>query len=195
MWPFDAIGRMLSRRPSARTQVVVDARPVRARYDAAQSSGMNSQHWAAADALDADSANSLAVRRTLTHRSRYETANNGYVKGMTLTQANYIVGRGPKLRMQTGSPGMNSMVEAAWSRWANRVKLARKLRTAVKAKTSDGEGFLIARQNPNVRDVVKLDIVGIEADQFTSPNLPYNEVNRIDGIMFDEWGNPVAYNS
>lgn len=169
------------------------ARPIHARYDAAQSSGMNSQHWGAVDAYDADSANSVDVRAKLRQRSRYEVNNNGHAKGITLTQANYVVGRGPKLRMQTGSPGMNAMVEAAWNRWTKRVKLARKLRTAVKAKVTDGEAFILARSNPGLRDRVGMDLVCIEAEQCASQYTGLSEPYKVDGIKFDEFGNPLYY--
>jgi capsid protein len=172
-----------------------DARPeIRASYDAARLDGENAEHWAAADALDADSANSLAVRRRIAHRARYELGSNGQAKGVQLTQANYVVGRGPKLRMQTGSEGFNRMVEAAWTRWSAEVKLARKLRTMVKAKVSDGEGFLIVAQNPRMRNPVKLGLRELEFEQVTTPYLGFGEVNRIDGIEFDEFGNPTYYN-
>lgn len=169
------------------------ARTIRARYDAAQTTTDNTNHWAAADAYDADSANSLGVRATLTKRSRHETNNNGQGKGIVLTQANYVVGRGPRLRIRSKSDGYNTMVEAAWNRWCKRVHFARKLRTADKAKSADGEGFIVARNNPNLRDRVKLDLVGIECEQITSPQLAYGEVNHIDGIKFDEFGNPLYY--
>jgi capsid protein len=182
-----------SPRPSGDLAGMGDPRPIRARYDAAQPNGINTQHWAAADAMDVDSAHSLAVRRVLCQRSRYEIANNGHGRGIVLTQANYVVGRGPKLRMQTRSAGFNAMVEAAWNRWAKRVKLARKLRTMIKAKTGDGEGILIARRNPNLRDPVKLDLVGIECEQLSTPFLGPREENAVDGIKFDEFGNPLYY--
>jgi capsid protein len=166
---------------------------IRAKYDAAQTSSVNSYHWAQADSYDADSANSKAVRSTLCKRSRYETNNNGDGKGIVRTQANYVVGRGPILRMNTGSKPFNDMVEARWKTWTKRVKLARKLRTLVKAKVGDGEGFLVAVQNPTLRHEVQLDIVGVECEQFTSPYLPYQEPGRIDGLKFDEWGSPLYY--
>lgn len=163
------------------------------RYDAAQTVDGNANHWAAADALDADSANSLAVRKKLRERARYEVNNNGHAKGIVATQANYVVGRGPKLRMLTGSPGMNAMVEAAWARWAKTIGLARKLRTAIKAKVTDGEAFLILTQNRAIADVVQLDLVPIECDQVTSPRLPGFEPGYTDGVRFDEFGQPIWY--
>ena len=170
--------------------------PVQGRYDAAALGGINSQHWANADALDADSANSLAVRKRIMHRSRYEIANNGQAKGVQLTQANYVVGRGPKLRLQTRNEAFNAMVEARWNRWAKKTKLARKLRTAAKAKVSDGETFLVAFSNLGLFDArqeVSIDVRGIEAEQVTSPGLAPGERLRVDGIRFDRYGNPVTY--
>jgi len=172
-------------------RVVADA--IRARYDAAQSGTGNEAHWAAADALDADAANSLAVRKNLRERSRYERENNGYSKGTLRTHANYVVGSGPTLRMETKSEGFNKMVEAAWKRWCKAVSFRRKLRVLHLAKTGDGESFARLQTNPNLRDPVKLDIVPLECDQCSSPYLSYGEPNHIDGIKFDEYGNPVSY--
>lgn len=183
-----AIRRVFSRSP-----LMAEMRPIHARYDAAQSTGSNVNHWSATDALNADSANSLAVRKKLRERARYEVNNNGHAKGIVSTQANYVVGRGPKLRMGTKSPGMNAMVEAAWNRWAISVGLNRKLRTAVKAKVTDGEAFLLAKNNPSVSDVVKLDIVPIECDQVTSLYATVVDPNQIDGVRFDDFGNPLTY--
>jgi len=181
---------------SSRQPVTVDMdtpRPVRGSYDAASTGGMNKQHWLAADALDADSANSKTVRQRISQRARYELSNNGLGKGIQLTQANYVVGRGPKLRMQTGSPRFNSMVEAEWKKWAKEVKLAKKLRTVIKAKVSDGEAFIIITQNPKMRHRVKLGLRMVECEQVTTPYLGANESNKIDGIEFDEYGNPLFY--
>ncbi len=180
----------------SRDPVTVDMdtpRQVRGSYDAASSGGMNTNHWAAADALDADSANSKTVRERISRRARYEIGSNGQGKGVQLTHANYVVGRGPKLRIDTGSPGFNSMIEAEWKKWAKEVKLSKKLRTALKAKVSDGETFIIIAQNPRMRHPVKLGLKMVECEQVTTPFLGTNEQNKIDGIEFDEFGNPLFY--
>ncbi len=166
---------------------------IRGSYDAASSGGMNTNHWLAADALDADSANSKTVRERISRRARYEIGSNGLGKGIQLTQANYVVGRGPKLRMQTGSPGFNSMVEAEWKSWAKEVKLPKKLRTTIKAKVSDGDPFIMITQNPKMRHRVKLDLRPLECEQVTTPFLGVDEPNKIDGIQFDEFGNVLFY--
>jgi len=165
--------------------------PVRGRYDA-YSGTTNANHWLNADALDADAANSLTVRRKIARHARYEVNNNGQGKGVQLTHANYVIGRGPKLRVQSPDPVENAKVEAAWTRWCKRVKFARKLRTAVKAKVCDGEAFLQIIDNPRIAEVA-LDVRGIECEQVSSPYLPFSEPGYIDGIRFDEAGNPLWY--
>ena len=196
---FSRIRRLLLKARSPAPVPIGDdrgGRPIRARYDAAQQGGMNENHWAAADALDADSAHSVAVRRRLVQRSRYETGNNGYMKGTQRSISNFVIGRGPKLRMLTGDPVFNRLVEAGWESWAKETKLASKLRTARKVKFADGEAFLVVRTNPALADSVskvKLDVVGVECERVTSPGLMPAKENRIDGIDFDEWGNPAFY--
>jgi len=165
--------------------------PIRGRYDA-YSGTTNANHWLNADALDADAANSLTVRRKIARHARYEVGNNGQGKGVQLTHANYVIGRGPKLRVQSPDPAQNAKVEAAWVRWCKRVKFARKLRTAVKAKVCDGEAFLQVIDNPRIAEVA-LDVRGIECEQVSSPYLPFSEPGYIDGIRFDEAGNPLWY--
>ncbi len=175
-------------------QDILDAEPqIRGRYDAAQDSNETKNIWVNSDALDADAANSLAVRTKLRKRSRYERGNNGNTAGIIKTQSNYIVGTGPVLRMQTGSPGTNAMVEAKWKRWCKAVGFARKLRTMDQAKTTDGEAFCILTINPLIANEVKLDITPIECDQFSAPTGKHDTKNYVDGIHFDEYGNVTAY--
>ena len=60
---------------------------LRARYDAALTSDNNRRHWANADGLSANAANSPEVRRVLRNRRRYEVANNSCARGVILTLA------------------------------------------------------------------------------------------------------------
>lgn len=168
-------------------------RDINAHFDAAQNSPDFRNYWAAADSLDADSAHSREVRQRLVNRSRYEVANNGYADGMVQTHANYLVGKGPTLRMQTASKGFNQMVEAEWGRWCKAVKLRRKLWCMAHARVQDGEAFGLLRTNPRLRHQVKLDLQLIEAEQCQTPYLSPGATGKIDGITFDEFGNPISY--
>jgi len=179
--------------PAPRPSIESDGRPIHGRYDAAQDSNETKNIWSAADSLDADASNSLTVRTKLRKRSRYERSNNGHNSGILRTHGNYVVGTGPKLRLQTLSPGFNQMVEAAFGRWAKTVGLARKLRTMCRAKVGDGEAFCLIALNANASDPVKLDIRLIECDQVTAPTLKSDEENYVDGIRFDAFGNPLSY--
>ena len=189
-------GKPKARRPLAdfcESRGVGGRNGIRATYDAARTTDEFKNYWANADTLDADSANSISVRQTLTKRARYEVANNGYADGMVQTHANYLVGTGPSLRMLTGSTGFNQAVELVWRRWAKAIQLRRKLWAMAHAKVQDGETFGIIRMNPNVRHRVPMDLVLIEAEQCQSPNVPFAQAGYIDGIRFDDWGNPLWY--
>jgi len=168
-------------------------RKIAATYDAAGSSDDFKNYWAPADALDADSANSFAVRNTLVKRSRYDVANNGYSDGIAQTYATDLIGIGPTLRMQTGSDGFNRMVELAWFNWCKEIQFRRKLWCLAHAKHQDGEGLGVIRRNGKLKHRVKLDWVLHETEQCQSPWLPYGEAGRIDGMQFDEFGNPEWY--
>jgi len=168
-------------------------RSVEATYDAASSSDEFKNYWANADAFDADSANSPAVRAKLVQRSRYEVGNNGYADGIADTYSNDLIGIGPTLRMQTSSEGFNKMVELAWFNWCKEIKFRRKLWCMAHAKHQDGEGIAVVRKNSKLKHRVKLDLVLHETEQCQSPYLPFGEVGHIDGIKFDEFGNPEYY--
>jgi lambda family phage portal protein len=167
---------------------------VRGKYDAAQTTYENRRHWANADPLSANAAASAEVRRILRTRARYEVANNSYAKGIMLTLANYVVGTGPRLQMLTDDPEANRLIEREFARWAKAVGLAHKLRTMRVAQCESGECFGLLATNPRVEAPVQLDLRLIEADQVASPwPMPRSNVNVVDGIVFDEFGNPVAF--
>lgn len=183
----------LSQIKAAVDRVKRGGRVVQGRYDAAQQSDGLLNYWAAADSFDADSAHSREVRHRLIQRSRYEVGNNGYSDGIAQTYATDLVGLGPSLRMQTGSEGFNRLVELEWYRWTKAVQFRRKLWCQAHAKHQDGEGFAVLRRNPRVKHRLPLDYVLYEAEQFQTPFLPYAEHGYIDGIKFDEFGNPEWY--
>lgn len=166
---------------------------VRGRYDAAATTDENRRHWANADFLSADAANSPQVRRTLRSRARYEVANNSYARGIVLTLANDCVGTGPRLQMLTTEDATNRLVEKEFMRWAEAVSLPEKLRTMRMARAESGEAFGMLVANPKVDSSVKLDLRLLEADQVATPELVQWFSNAVDGIVFDPYGNPVEY--
>jgi lambda family phage portal protein len=182
-----------SRTPPPSPAVIQALRLIRARYDAAVTNDENRRHWANADNLSANAANSPDVRRLLRNRARYEVANNSYARGIVLTLANDVIGTGPRLQMLTADAEANRRTEQEWMTWSRAVGLPEKLRTLRMARASDGEGFATLINNPALPTPVQLDLKLIEADQVTTPDLFGLEPNAIDGIVFDRFGNPVEY--
>ena len=168
-------------------------RLVRARYDAAATNADNRRHWANADSLSADAANSPTVRRVLRDRARYEVANNSYARGIVVTLANDVVGTGPRLQLLSPDHDANKRIEQEFMLWANAIGLAEKLRTMRMARAQDGETFAVLTSNPKLPTRVNLDLKLIEADQVTTPDLNPLTSTAVDGIVFDEAGNPVEY--
>jgi lambda family phage portal protein len=168
-------------------------RVVRARYDAASTSEDNRRHWAHADGLSANAANSVEVRRVLRNRARYEVANNSYARGIVLTLANDVVGTGPRLQLLTTDSEANHRIEQQFMHWAKAIGLAEKLRTMRLARAADGEAFAILTNNPSLPTAVQLDLRLVEADQVCTPDLAAQEPGSVDGVVLDDAGNPVEY--
>ena len=143
--------------------------PIRSKYDAAQTTGNNRRHWALADALSANAANSPEIRAIIRARARYEMANNSWAKGMALTLAKATIGKGPRLQMNTPNRELNRTAEALWIKWSRRIRLAAKLRTMRMARVSDGEAFGLIGINKGLDSQINLDLRLIEADQIASP--------------------------
>jgi capsid protein len=168
---------------------------VRARFDAAQTTDENRNHWAAADALSPDAAASPGVRQALRNRCRYEYANNSYCKGVVDTLATDAVGgTGPRLQMLTGSEELNDAIETDFADWAEEIGLAEVLRTMRAGRAHSGEVFGLMATNPGLDHDVKLDLTIVEPDQVTDPYLSMPDPTVIDGIEYDTYGNPAFYN-
>jgi lambda family phage portal protein len=165
----------------------------RSRYDAAITDDEIKNHLRNADDLSAKSANSASVRYKLRRFSRMEAANNSYYRGMIRTIANDLIGTGPRLQLNTDDNDLNSMVEADFAAWALAADFSAKLRTAIHAKKIDGEGIGLIVNNDSLKNDVKVDIRLIESEQMTTPSLGIQTGREVDGIRFDEQGNPVSY--
>lgn len=194
------IGRLFSRR---RVPIERQPEPLRARFDVAQTTDGNRNHWTWSDHKSADHAMSHDVRKVLRERSRYESANNSYAAGILRTIADDTVGVAPRVQIRAGSDeavvAAVSSLEAAWNRWSSAIDLGGKLRTMRMAKARDGECFALLINNPKIRDNtgVSLDLSLIECDQVQEPyipNLREGEKYHIDGVILDDAGNVVAYN-
>lgn len=182
------------------------------RFDASDTGTENYKHWANADGLSANSANSPDVRYKLRTRSRYERANNGYVKGLIKGRTADTVGCGPRLQLElpekyndadfqrtvpTGSPDYPSAEDLAravdyrFCEWWEDTSQTDKLRVLADAEDTDGEAFALFTQNDSLAGVT-LDTRVVECDRVTTPSL-LPEPLQVDGIRIDAAGRPADY--
>jgi capsid protein len=187
---FGWLTGLQARKPRTGNRWFHPYRFLRARYDAAVTNEDNRRHWANADGLSANAANSPEVRRVLRSRARYEVANNSYAKGICLTLANDVIGTGPRLQMLTADAEANRIVEREFSRWAQAVNLAERLRTMRLARAGDGEAFAVLTSNDRLPTPVTLDLRLVEADQVCTPDLTFDTTNVVDGMVFDRLSAP-----
>jgi capsid protein len=163
---------------------------ISARYDVARTTDENASLWGLVDSLSAAAANNPAVRKTIRERARYEVANNCYAKGIVRALVGDLVG--PEVQLQLGDSPKAQEIEQAFADWAHEIKLWAKLRTILSARIVDGEGFALITSNRRNKDI-KLDIRPIECDMVESWTSSLAKENEIDGIRFDEDGNPSQY--
>lgn len=167
----------------------------RSKYDAAQNTVENEKHWANADNLSANAANSFAVREKLRKRSRYECANNTNYAGLNRGLAQDLVSTGPRLQLRI--PGVAREVlrriERSFSLWVRKSGFTDKLRVLHETRIRDGEAFAILGFNPKISHAVKLNLRLYEADQVTTPDLNPSDARAVDGMRLDEFGNPTEY--
>ena len=164
-----------------------------ARFDSALTTPDNANHWQMADGLAADAAANPMIRYILRNRSRYEAANNCYARGMIDAEATDLIGTGPRLQMETGDDTADEWLETEFATWMRATGLATKLRTMAKGEIQDGEVFALIISNPGLPTPVKLDVRPIEPDQVRFVDIALLTVPSVDGIRFDDYGNPVSY--
>ncbi len=169
---------------------------VRGSYDAAQSGTDNDNHWAWADALNANAANDPSTRKTLRERARYEAANNGYCGGLIKKTGNDLIGTRP--RIQLTIPGadrkVSRRIEKAFGKWARKARLGRKLRLLDNMALRDGEGFAILVRNPRMpAGGVQLDLRLYETDQVDTPFLDWSDPLAFPGGRLDPQGNVTEW--
>ena len=185
------IERTVKQHVAAAKRVVRLSDEIHARYDAAQTTSENSNHWTGADSLSARASNSPAVRRILRIRCRYEVANSPLAGSILRRAADFIVGTGPRLQVKTEDRAYNRAVERAFVKWGVKAKLARKLWQMRYCRAMNGESIAVFFNNIPMANPVKLDMRMVEADQLSDPmSMSYSDS---DGIIFDDFGNPAGY--
>ena len=161
---------------------------IEAAYDALSNGSLLRNAWVNADHLNADEANSAAVRLEARRRSRYECLEaNSFLKGAIHTVAADMIGRGPRLQMQlTGNLAkFNKPIERAWRKWCKKTRLAKTLRTMAIAKIVDGESFAMFTTSRKAKGIATLYLRTFEADRCTSLVVAIDGPHQVDGLKID----------
>jgi lambda family phage portal protein len=202
MWsPLRSLGRWLAGDAAKDAAPAKSTRgravgPMRSTFDAAQTGSQNRNHWAGADDLSPNLSNSLDVRRTLRRRARYERDNDPYVDGGTKTLAYDLIGTGPRLQLIVPLELHDAakQVMTSFRSWMRATNMVEKLRLLAEPRPIDGEVFGQFIENPEVNHPVKLDLRVIETEQVATPNFAAGfDPLAVDGIEFDQFGNPTFY--
>ena len=173
--------------------IEIRRRPARGGFNSARDTRENKNIWADADGLSANESASPEARTKLRNRARFECDNNGYADGIVTTYADDVVGTGPTLQMKLEDPEVNSIIEQAWADWTDATDFNGKLYTLFYGQVRDGDGFGLLVTNPVVRHPVLLDLMPIEPEHVASSPFRVPEEREYDGIVYDEWRNPVRY--
>lgn len=186
------MSRRNNRRPSKATPSLA-GKPVRAKFDAAQTTDSNAKHWAMADVLSARGSHGQGVRNTLRKRARYETDNNCWASGITRTVAFHTVGSGPRLQILSDNEETNSRIEKAFAKWARQIGFAEKTLIAKETQFRDGEIFGRLMKD-DTQSPVALNVRLYESDQCTSPFGTFQDPNYDDGLHINQQsGKPDKY--
>ncbi len=175
-----------------------DGAQVNAKFDNARHTPDTMSQFRNVDSLAMTAALSPTVRRTVRDRARYVVFNCPYAWGMLDTYASDVVGPWVTVSFpKGGAPEAEAdAVTEAFDAWALKVDLWEKLKTMVRAKTTDGEAFATFYLDPTIVDdtnKVTLNLATIECDRVESWTDAITRENETDGIRFDQYRHPVEY--
>lgn len=171
---------------------------INAQFDNARNTPDTATMFRNADSLAMTAALSPGVRRTVRNRARYVVYNCPYGFGMLDTYATHILGTWVTVSFPRGGvpDSVRDEVVKDFDAWACKVSLWEKLKTLIRAKTTDGEGFAVFFPDKTIVDEtnsVTLNLANIECDRVESYTEAITRENETDGIRFDAYGHPTEY--
>ena len=197
---LDASGNRI-RKPAERKKL--NAQSTQQGYDILRREH-ETDHWKYAQTNLASSAlDTYEVLQRLRRLSRSEFRNNPHLKGLILKMGHEVIGTGPKIeiipdKLNDKTQRAANQTERFFHEHACKIRMTQKLRMREFEKKIGGESFSVFRQNRGIK-TTPVDFEVYEGDQFHSPGFLYEELYAeseyppVDGIRFDDWGNPQIY--
>src|SRR5690606_27107596 len=96
-------------------------------------------------------------------------------------------------QLDSGDKDADKAGELAFWTWWQAGRLTEKMWTIVMSLATDGETFPLFTTNLGLRHPVKLGLKTYEAEQVARPYVDLTDPMLSDGIIYDDFGNPVAY--
>ena len=134
---------------------------------------------------------SEAERSRLRSWCKKEYLDNPYARNAARNFSLGVYGNGPALQINTPDENLNNRIEALFSRWRKAVNLDWKLHIALESLFYDGEAFIAFFNHPTVPG--GLDIELIEARRIRDPYTAGSNPDRLEGITYNIFNDPVSY--
>ena len=140
-----------------------------------------------------------ADRASLRRQARDCCENGAHAGAMARLFALYVVGSGARLRFlgyekfkqKEFDDETKRYIEYRWREFATDVRFSALLRAAMQSIVTDGEAFVLIKNNPRKRE--KFDLYLIDAARVGNPNGAPDTLEQQDGISFDVFGNVESY--
>lgn len=161
--------------------------------------GRPNKHWHAVN--QSAQQEDLYDRDTLRARARDLERNSDIANSVLLAFRRNVVGRGYRLKPETGDTDLNERITLLWEEWCKarncdvtgRQSLTEQLRMWAQRKKVDG-GILIVKRYTRA-GVIPFQIQTLEVDELDNAALtPHYKGNQVvGGVEYNRWNQPVGY--
>ena len=142
-----------------------------------------------------DQSNNLLVtemeRSRIRSMCKKEYLDNPLARNIARNFAMGVYGAGPVLQIHTENEALNDAIETLFRRWRAATALDWKFISAIQALFYDGESFFHFFPNPGCPGGIDLEL--IEARRVTEPFKAGFDPNRLEGITYNDFGEPLWY--
>lgn len=143
-----------------------------------------------------DIPNSLLVteaeRARLRSWCKKEYLDNALARNLARNFALGVYGTGPELQILAEDP-ISAKCESLWKQWRKSVELDWKIHIALESLFYDGEAFFHLHEDPKIPGSLNVEL--IEARRIQEPYGGSWLENQLEGIGYNQFGNPVWYHA